>query len=371
MRLLTISLSTSLFDQKSDAFRRHTRYADQLDHLYVIVMAASKERIETKTEGKLTIIPAYCRTRLGSVLKALRAAKRICREKKIDLISTQDPFATAWLGWKLKKKFSIPLNIQVHFDFIDNPFWIGERFINPYLNTLGKKMLVKADSVRTVSQTITEKVRKLGLDQSRIYTIPLGIDTRNFMDVDGSEIRAQYKTTADSSIVLFVGILIPQKNIPLLIKAAAIVIEEKPDTLFLIAGDGGEREKLEKMSASQGLSKNIIFLGRVPESEVINYYAACDIFLMTSVYEGTARALMEAAAAAKPIVTTAVSGAKDAVIDGETGYIVPINDARELARRIIELLSNPQRRKTMGQKAREIISTRFSREKTIQDLNKM
>jgi phosphatidylinositol alpha-1,6-mannosyltransferase len=98
-----------------------------------------------------------------------------------------------------------------------------------------------------------------------------------------------------------------------------------------------------------------LLLGPVPHQTVPAYYAACDVFALPSRYEGNARVLAEAAAAAKPVVTTDVSGARDTVLEGQTGYIVPVGRPNVLAGRLLEVLADPERADQMGLRARDHI----------------
>jgi glycosyltransferase involved in cell wall biosynthesis len=95
------------------------------------------------------------------------------------------------------------------------------------------------------------------------------------------------------------------------------------------------------------------------------YYAACDVFALSSVYEGNARVLAEAAASARPVVSTAVSGAGDTIVEGETGFIVPIGDHKALADRLRTLLSHPERAAQMGELARQHILALYNSEKLL------
>ena len=110
---------------------------------------------------------------------------------------------------------------------------------------------------------------------------------------------------------------------------------------------------------------NLSIIQGVGPDEAPKYFAACDIFVMSSVYEGKARALVEAACAAKPIVTTEVSGADEVVVDGESGFIVPIRDSAALSDRILSLLRNPQKANEMGRKGRQIACERYDRKNNL------
>jgi glycosyltransferase involved in cell wall biosynthesis len=146
-----------------------------------------------------------------------------------------------------------------------------------------------------------------------------------------------------------------------LIDAATPVVSSYPDTHFLFIGDGGLRDELQRQAQQAGLSENIHFLGI--RDDVPDLLAAVDLFVLPSLWEGLSVALLEAMAAGKPIVATAVSGTTQAMIPGETGLVVPPRDSRALADAIIQLLSNPAQAQMMGRAAKQHVTVNFSAQK--------
>jgi phosphatidylinositol alpha-1,6-mannosyltransferase len=129
--------------------------------------------------------------------------------------------------------------------------------------------------------------------------------------------------------------------------------------LLVIVGDGPLKGQLQAWVDDLGLSSQVLLVGAVPYQNLPSHYAASDVFVLSSAYEGNARVLAEAAASAKPVVCTDVSGARDTVLHGETGYIVPIGDDIALARLSGELLAAPDRARAMGRRARQHITTLY------------
>src|SRR5262249_55635664 len=137
-----------------------------------------------------------------------------------------------------------------------------------------------------------------------------------------------------------------------------LVRERIPRVQCLVVGDGELRDELEGDVVSHGLSAVIIFTGA--RSNVRDYLAAMDVFVLSSVTEGLAMTLLEAMAAARPIVATRVGGNAEVVEDGVTGRLVPASNAKALAEGIVFLLDNPAVARQWGQAARERANTRFS-----------
>ncbi len=169
-------------------------------------------------------------------------------------------------------------------------------------------------------------------------------------------------------IVLFTGRLTYQKDLFTLFNAAKIVLEKMPKVLFLIAGDGEQKNKLKLLSQKLGISGNIIFKGEIPRDQMPEYFSACDVFVLTSLYEGYPRVLIEASASRKPIVTTDFTSAEDIVRDGKTGFIVRIRDAKAVADRINRLLYNPGLSVEMGNNGFRHIQEIFDEKKILNDL---
>jgi phosphatidylinositol alpha-1,6-mannosyltransferase len=160
-------------------------------------------------------------------------------------------------------------------------------------------------------------------------------------------------------LALFVGRLVLQKDIPTLIRAMATVARSRPDARLVVAGDGPERPLAERLVDEHGLRDVVRFLGIVPYPDLPRYYAAADLFLLPSRYEGNARVLAEAGAAGTASVTTDVSGAIDTVIEGESGAIVPVERPDLFAERVLALLEDEQRLAAMGARAREHVRSRY------------
>ena len=135
------------------------------------------------------------------------------------------------------------------------------------------------------------------------------------------------------------------------------MIAEAPDATLLIAGYGPLRERLEACAAELGVSSSVRFLGY--RKDVQRILSALDVFVLPSLWEGMSNAILEAMAAGKPVVATAVDGNLDQVIDGETGLLVPPADAGVLANALIDLIGDRQKARDMGERGRERVERDF------------
>ncbi len=182
--------------------------------------------------------------------------------------------------------------------------------------------------------------------------VPLGVfDCR-----DNSGLRRALLPDECRHLVLTPARLHEQKGLQYLVEAAAQV----PETVFAVAGDGPERAALERQAKAAGVADRVLFLGH--REDIPSLLAACDLFVLPSLFEGFPVSVLEAAAAGKPVVATAVEGTVEAVWDGETGVLVPPADAAGLAGAIRALLADPSGAARLATAARARVRQGFGLE---------
>ena len=133
----------------------------------------------------------------------------------------------------------------------------------------------------------------------------------------------------------------------------------QPDIKFLFVGDGILREQYERQIADAGLSSHFRFTGLVPPTQIPELMGAMDIVAHTSQWEGLARVLPQGLIAGKPVVSFDVGGAREVVLPGETGYLLPRDDVGGLTAALIELAANPELRTRLGATGRERFTDQF------------
>jgi glycosyltransferase involved in cell wall biosynthesis len=367
----TLAMPTS--EVMGEAQRRQIMYAKYVKSLHIIVQCLRRPNLQThKIAQNLFIYPTNSSSRIKAVYDSYRIANRICKNHQIDLITTQDPFTCGIVGYLLKRKHRLPLNIQMHSDNFDNRYWLQERKYNYLFNFVGKKLIHKADTLRVGTSREKEKlIQRWGIKPDKIYLLPVVVDINKFINPVDKNIRGQFISQGFEKIVLFVGRLVYPKDLTTLFKAAKIVIDNQPKTLFMFVGDGKERNSLEAFSKRLGISSNVIFTGEIARDDVPKYFHSCDVFALSSVYEGTCLVLVEAAASGKPIVTTNIAGADDIVINDKTGSVVEPKDFGQLAEKIIYLLEHPEVAEKMGRAGFKHITEVFDEEKMVSGLIKM
>lgn len=150
----------------------------------------------------------------------------------------------------------------------------------------------------------------------------------------------------------------PVKDHPMFLRAAARVRAVVPDAAFVIAGEGYLAKALSELAEQLGIQRDVFFIGRC--EDVGRLLAVSDIGVLSSKAEGFANAILEYMAAGLPVVATDVGGVREAIVEGETGYIVPSGDHEKMAEGIVKLLNNPKRARSMGQLGRSIVAEKFS-----------
>ena len=155
----------------------------------------------------------------------------------------------------------------------------------------------------------------------------------------------------------------PQKAHGDLLRAYREVRNEFPDTVLWLVGDGPERRKLEALARRLGLADRVVFAG--DRSDVPDWLAALDLFVHPTYYEGMSNAVLEALAAARPVVATAVDGLRDVVEPGVHGWLVPPGDVPALAAAMKEALGQPERAAGMGRAAAARVRAEFGMERLV------
>jgi glycosyltransferase involved in cell wall biosynthesis len=155
--------------------------------------------------------------------------------------------------------------------------------------------------------------------------------------------------------------LAPEKGLNLFLKAAREVLNTRPETEFLIVGEGPQRPMLESQACELGIAHAVVFTGVL--DDMPDVYASMDIFVLPSLNEGLPLALLEAMAAGKPVVATRVGGVPGLVISERTGLLVETQNVTALRDSMLRLIDDPQLRHELGEAGQRLVAERFSAEK--------
>ncbi|EKQ54514.1 MAG: glycosyltransferase [Methanobacterium sp. Maddingley MBC34] len=373
MNVLSIgSDRTLLNDDTSGSTReRMIRISKNISSLHIAVFANNSENYrKLKISQKITVyaVPQ------GKIpfLKPYRICSDICKENNIDVVSTQDPFMNGLIGYLLKLRYKIPLNIQVHSDYIDNKWWLSQGSSHKVWNILSKAILKRADSVRTVNSSLAKRLQNFGIPEDKIINFPIFLDVEKFNLDNESTNKNNLPDLGDfEKVVLFVGSLIPTKGVDTLLKAAPVVLEKIPKTLFLIVGDGPEKNRLESLSNDLNISENIIFTGKVPFENISIYYKKSDLLVLPSRSEAWGRVVLEALVSGKPVVVSNSCKISDVILKEDCGALFEVDNPPSLAKEIVLMLVDRKNAMKMGSKGKNMVITNYSPSKIIPKYQEM
>jgi len=223
-----------------------------------------------------------------------------------------------------------------------------------YTASIGRFLASLCDAFVVYSDSFVRDAIRMGVNESKIHVIPLGVDIRKFRpDLPVAAIRESLGLRPDDVVLLFVGRLVPIKRISLLLKVFKRVARERDDVKLLIVGDGPLKSLiLEAMKEDS----RILYLG--PREDVNMIMAASDVLILPSRSEGVPSVILEAQACGMPVIASRTGGIPDVVKHGRTGLLVDVNDLHGLIRALRRLINNPELRRTMGQEARRLIKER-------------
>ncbi|MFG3129346.1 glycosyltransferase family 4 protein [Streptomyces tendae] len=201
---------------------------------------------------------------------------------------------------------------------------------------------------------------------ARMVQLPPGVDEKTFHPASGGdEVRARLGLT-ERPVVVCVSRLVPRKGQDTLIRAMPRILAAEPDAVLLIVGGGPYESDLRRLAEETGVAASVHFTGAVPWSELPAHYGAGDVFAMPCRtrrggldVEGLGIVYLEASATGLPVVAGDSGGAPDAVLDGETGWVVRGEDPNESADRITTLLADPELRRRMGERGRAWVEEKW------------
>jgi glycosyltransferase involved in cell wall biosynthesis len=238
--------------------------------------------------------------------------------------------------------------------------WTGATARIRLNEALDKLLMRGARRVVAVSHRQGERVRAAGVRADRVVVIQNAIDVTRFGGPDPAMRRelAGFFPARPAQVVIAAGRLSPEKGFGDLVRAARLVVDERPGTGFLLVGDGPLRGQLEAAIGEAGLVGRFVLAGF--RDDLDRLMPSADLFVQSSHTEGLPNVVLEAGASAVPIVATAVGGTGEVLEDRRQGRLVPPRRPEVLAGAILELLSDPVLARRLGAGARRRVETEFT-----------
>jgi len=319
---------------------------------------------------RLPLIRDRLRTPLVGMI--IHAFQEIYRNKPQQIHC--DQFESAIISKLLSVYFRIPYIVYAYGMEISDNKWIR----------LKSWALRDAAAIITISEDTKNKLKELpNISEERIKIVYPGVDTLRFkINRQDSRIRLMYGL-CDKKIILTVGRLthIREKGHDTVIKAMPGIVSCIPNSVYLVVGQGDDRNRLEQLAHKHKIQENIIFVGNVTDENLHEYYQACDVFVMLSrdrvnkhggiLGEGFGIVFLEAGACGKPVIGSKSGGIPDAIVNGETGYLVDPTDLNAVVTAITNLLHDDNLAQRLGNCGRRRIEKYFTWYDTAKKVSKI
>ncbi len=289
-------------------------------------------------------------------------------KEDFDIIHTQlpTPWSADWSALLAKAKGK-PLVLTYQNDIVGRG---SAGIIAGLYNFTGLPLLLRTASRIIITQpNYMNSSAYLKRYKNKLNVVPVGVDTDIFMPSVIDEKRAK-----GEKVLFFLGLLDRfhrYKGLDILLQAMVIVTRQMPDVKLLVGGNGDLLGHYRDVAASLGLSKNIEFLGFVPDDMLTEYYNRCDAFVLPSVsseQEGFGIVLLEAMACEKPVISTEIVGVADDVLKLNTGRIVKPGDINALANALLEILDDDALAEDMGRRGRRLVEEKYTWKKVGRDV---
>lgn len=356
MKVLSIGSDTKLFEG-GNVLLRVREYASKVLEYHVIVFSLKQQNFNFQKIDNLYLYPTNSRSKLNYVFDAIRIGIRLIRKEGFSrssaVITCQDPFESGVVGMFLKRKFHLPLQLQIHTDFL-SPYF-SNNILNRIRLIFAKFTIPSADGIRTVSSIISDSiVNSFPNIKAKVDILPIFVDTEKLINIKRGE---KSELFTEFTIYMY-SRLTKEKRIDIALNTFRKVIDsgKVPKNIkLIIAGSGSEKDNLIKLSKDLGLGNNVDFLGWLGDPTSF-FHLGVDVFLLTSEYEGYGMTLIEAGASGCPIVTTRVGIAQTSLFkDGFNSYICPVGGVDCLSNRLIDLITDEEKRKLFKDRMQDSI----------------
>jgi glycosyltransferase involved in cell wall biosynthesis len=288
-----------------------------------------------------------------NAVRQLRRLIRWLKSARIDILHTHD-FYTNVFGMSAGVLARLPVRIASMRE-TSGMRSASQAHVQRFLYSLSHHIVANSNAVR-------EKLIADGTSAEKVTVVYNGLDLRRLeTNVSRPESLAMLGVPLDPRprfIAIVANMRHEVKDYPMFLRAARQVKEAIPDAAFLLAGEGELSDSLRALARELGIEDSTFFLGRCENvAELLSVSEAC---VLSSKAEGFSNSILEYMAAARPVVVTDVGGAREVVVEGETGYLVASGDDATMAARLIALLRDPETAQQMGVRGRRVVEEKFS-----------
>jgi glycosyltransferase involved in cell wall biosynthesis len=336
MKILNFGTDNSILDSSSILAERIREYSMLVDRYDVVVTNKSNLSIDLSSKVKVEGVKAD--NKIIGLFRFFRAANKLLKQEKYDIITVQDQYYIALIGLILGRRFGAGVHIQIH----------GWEKFGGLRALIAKFVLPRADAIRTVSERLKRQlVNEFGVNAEKITVVPMHVRISN-----SGRKKLGMQNEKSNFIFFTIGRLVPVKNIQLQIEAMKEIADkfnQQNNNLELwIVGEGKGKPELEMLIKKYSLDDKVKLLGWKNRSELENIFGQVDAFLLTSYSEGWPIVIIEAASFGLPIIMTDVGSAGEFIKNGENGIVIPINDEEKLVSAMLEVYQNKELRDRLG-----------------------
>lgn len=275
------------------------------------------------------------------------------------------PPLSSWYAARYARATGTPLALTYHCD-LEIPIFGGAAIVEVYRRTLGRRAVKQADALIATTRTYAETSRSLW-HRGDVDVVPNMVDADRFRPEgpDAIDVRRRHRIPAGMRIALFVGRLTHHKGVEEFIQAS----QYTSDVVHLIVGDGPKREALEALARSLPAGR-VVFAGQVEWRNLPAYYRAASVGVLpsTSRLEAFGIAALECMASGRPVVVSDIPGVSEVLENGVSGFVAEPLDARDLGKKIRQVVEDPELAASMGKAARERVLSRFTQARVVDQL---
>jgi len=309
----------------------------------------------TDTEARVFRYPAIQLPARVPTPLAIPIAPRVFRRiaaLRLDIIHSQHPFSVGRAAAAIAARLDLPLVYTFHTQYEQYAHYVP---LNPALVRWAARQVVaryasRCDVVVCPAPSIVELLRSYGIHRP-VEVVNNGIDLSMFEDARAGVLRARLGIPASAPVAIYAGRLAVEKNLDFLLTAFHLAAQVVPAAQLLLVGAGADIDRLRRLAGASDLSGRVRFTGAVPYEEIPAYYAASDVFVMTSLTEVRPLAILEAMAAGLPVVALDAPGPADTVTSGTDGFLAP-HDAGAFAETLSRVMRSTDLRLRLGANAR-------------------
>lgn len=234
---------------------------------------------------------------------------------------------------------------------------LGDDVLHPqstwYAKSIFRWALQQVDLFIAISHYTRDVLIDAGVPPEKVVIIYPPLDQERFSE-PGDVASIKEMLPPHDLMLLTICRLSPKKNVDQIIQLMPKLKQRFPNLLYVVGGYGPDLERLQLLAKQRQVEDSVIFLGKIPEDKLVNLYAAADVFVMSTRpdsnrVEGFGIVFLEAGSQGVPVIGPNIGGSEDAIIHGETGYLVDPYDPDDIENRIVELLSDPNLRHKLGE----------------------